>query len=121
MSDGEMAPPPSAYAAVVKEELGDLGLKFVLEPGRMIVGNAGMLVTRVIYGKEGADRTFTIVDAAMNDLIRPTLYEAHHEIWPVEEAKAACRPSCRTSSARCARPATTWRSTAPCRRCRPAT
>ena len=54
----------------------------------MIVANAGVLVARVIYAKRGRDKTFTIVDAAMNDLIRPTLYEAHHEIWPVEEAAA---------------------------------
>ena len=53
----------------------------------MIAGNAGILVTRTIFSKEGADRTFTIVDAAMNDLLRPTLYEAHHDILPVEEAK----------------------------------
>jgi diaminopimelate decarboxylase len=87
-----MAPLPSAYAAVVKEHLGDLGIKIVMEPGRVIAGNAGALVTRVIYGKEGVDRTFTVVDAAMNDLIRPTLYEAQHEIWPVQEAKAAMPP-----------------------------
>jgi diaminopimelate decarboxylase len=85
-------PHPDAYAAVIKEELGGLGLKFILEPGRMIVGNAGVLVTRTIFCKEGADRTFTIVDAAMNDLIRPTLYEAYHEVWPVEEAKASLPP-----------------------------
>ena len=83
----DVPPHPDEYAAVVKAELGDLGLKLVLEPGRMIAGNAGILVTRVIYTKEGADRTFTIVDAAMNDLIRPTLYEAHHDVWPVVEAK----------------------------------
>ncbi len=77
---------------VVKEQLGDLGLKIVLEPGRMICGNAGILVTRVTYVKEGADKTFTIVDAAMNDLIRPTLYEAHHDIWPVEEKKSEMAP-----------------------------
>lgn len=88
----DVPPHPDAYAAVIKEELGDLGLKFILEPGRMIVGNAGVLVTRTIFCKEGADRTFTIVDAAMNDLIRPTLYEAYHEVWPVEEAKAALPP-----------------------------
>ncbi len=82
----EVPPHPSEYAAVVREKLGDLGLKLVLEPGRMIVGNAGVLVTQVIYTKEGADKTFTIVDAAMNDLMRPTLYEAHHEIWPVAAA-----------------------------------
>jgi diaminopimelate decarboxylase len=89
MSDGEVAPPPMDYAQVVREELGDLGLKLVMEPGRVIVGNAGVLVTRVVYGKEGVDKTFTVVDAAMNDLIRPTLYEAQHEIWPVDEAKRA--------------------------------
>jgi diaminopimelate decarboxylase len=91
-SEGDVAPPPAAYAAIIKETLGDLGLKLILEPGRMIVGNAGVLVSRVIYSKEGADKTFTIVDAAMNDLIRPTLYEAHHEIWAVAQAKGAEPP-----------------------------
>ena len=82
------APPhPDEYARIVTEALGDLGLKIILEPGRMIAGNAGVLVTRTIYVKAGAGRAFTIVDAAMNDLIRPTLYDAHHEIWPVDEAK----------------------------------
>jgi diaminopimelate decarboxylase len=74
---------------VATEMLGDLGLKLILEPGRVIVGNAGILVTRVLYAKEGVDKTFTVVDAAMNDLIRPTLYEAQHEIWPVVQEKAA--------------------------------
>jgi len=92
MSEGEVAPPPSAYAAIVREELGPLKLKIVMEPGRVIAGNAGILVSRVIYSKEGVDKTFTIVDAAMNDLIRPTLYEAQHEIWPVDEAKNAMPP-----------------------------
>ncbi len=92
MSEGEVAPPPSAYAAIVKEELGALKLNIVMEPGRVIVGNAGVLVSRVIYAKEGVDKTFTVVDAAMNDLIRPTLYEAQHEIWPVEEAKLSEPP-----------------------------
>jgi diaminopimelate decarboxylase len=83
------APPhPDEYAATVKAALGDLGLKIVLEPGRMIAANAGILVGRVIYSKQGAERVFTITDAAMNDLIRPTLYEAHHEIWPVDESRA---------------------------------
>ena len=84
---GNVQPPQAAdYAAVAKAALGDLGLKLVLEPGRLLVGNAGVLVTRVIYVKNGDGRRFTIVDAAMNDLIRPTLYEAHHEIWPVSAA-----------------------------------
>lgn len=58
----------------------------------MIVGNAGVLVTQVVYVKEGTDKTFTIVDAAMNDLIRPTLYEAYHDVWPVNEACSDMSP-----------------------------
>jgi len=88
----DVPPHPDEYARLAAETLGDLELKLVLEPGRMIVGNAGVLVTRVIFVKEGVDRTFTIVDAAMNDLIRPTLYDAHHEIWPVEQALQAKPP-----------------------------
>jgi diaminopimelate decarboxylase len=83
----DVPPHPDEYARVVKAALGDLGAKIYLEPGRMIVGNAGILVTRVIYVKHGAGRVFTIVDGAMNDLIRPTLYEAYHEVWPVAEAR----------------------------------
>jgi diaminopimelate decarboxylase len=80
------APPlPADYARLVQEELGGLGLRLLFEPGRMIAGNAGILVTRVLYVKRGADKTFTIVDAGMNDLMRPTLYEAYHEIVPVIE------------------------------------
>jgi len=74
---------PDRYADVVRRTVGHLGCRFIFEPGRLIVGNAGILVTRVIYVKRGEDRTFVIVDGAMNDLIRPTLYEAHHEILPV--------------------------------------
>jgi len=80
---GETPPDPAAYAAVVKEATKGLGCKLIFEPGRLIVGNAGILVTRVIYVKRGEAKTFVIVDAAMNDLIRPTLYEAHHDIIPV--------------------------------------
>lgn len=90
--NAEAPPPPDQYAALVKETLGDLGLKIILEPGRMIVGNAGILVCRVVFVKEGADRTFTIVDGAMNDLIRPTLYEAHHDILPVNEESLSAPP-----------------------------
>jgi diaminopimelate decarboxylase len=80
----EPAPPlPGTYAQLVKEAVGNLGCKLLFEPGRMIAANAGVLVSRVIYVKQGSPKTFTIVDAAMNDLIRPTLYEAYHEIWPV--------------------------------------
>jgi diaminopimelate decarboxylase len=82
--DDQPAPPlPSDYAKLVREVIGNLGLRLLFEPGRMITGNAGILVSRVLYVKRGAAKTFTIVDAAMNDLLRPTLYEAHHEILPV--------------------------------------
>jgi len=74
---------------MVKRVTHNLGCKLLFEPGRMIVGNAGILVTRVIYVKHGDARNFVIIDAAMNDLIRPTLYEAHHDILPVREAKDA--------------------------------
>ncbi|APO76531.1 diaminopimelate decarboxylase [Rhizobium etli 8C-3] len=76
-------PLPDAYAAIVKNQLRGLNCKIVTEPGRLIVGNAGILVTEVIYVKDGGEKTFVIVDAAMNDLIRPTLYDAWHEIRPV--------------------------------------
>ncbi|HMO28886.1 diaminopimelate decarboxylase [Enterovirga sp.] len=79
-------PDPRAYAQIVKERTRGLGLELVFEIGRMIAGNAGILLTRVLYVKEGEGRTFVIVDAAMNDLVRPTLYEAHHDILPVAEA-----------------------------------
>jgi diaminopimelate decarboxylase len=88
----DILPSPNAYADVVRETLGDLGLRIVLEPGRVIVANAGVLVTCVLYAKRGRDKTFTVVDAAMNDLIRPTLYEAEHEIWPVNEVAAGAAP-----------------------------
>jgi diaminopimelate decarboxylase len=82
----EPAPPlPSEYGKLVRETVGDLGCKLLFEPGRLITANAGILVSRVLYVKRGEPKTFTIVDAAMNDLIRPTLYEAYHEIWPVAE------------------------------------
>jgi diaminopimelate decarboxylase len=85
--DNDVPPHPDEYGAMVKRVLGPLGLKFVLEPGRMFVGNAGILVTRVIYVKDTEAKVFVIQDGAMNDLIRPTLYEAHHDIWPVDEAR----------------------------------
>jgi diaminopimelate decarboxylase len=88
----DVPPHPDEYASVVKAAVGDLGAKIFLEPGRMIVGNAGILVTRVIYVKHGAGRVFTIVDGAMNDLIRPTLYEAYHEVWPVAEIRGHDTP-----------------------------
>ena len=87
--DNEPPPLPDAYAEVVRKHIGPLNVKLVLEPGRLIAGNAGILLTRVLYVKQGAAKTFVVVDAGMNDLIRPTLYDAHHDIWPVTEAKAA--------------------------------
>jgi len=83
--DNEPPPHPEAYAAMVKRATRDLDCTLIFEPGRLIVGNAGILVTRVIYLKRGEAKTFVIVDAGMNDLIRPTLYEAHHDIRPVRE------------------------------------
>jgi diaminopimelate decarboxylase len=85
--DHEAPPAPSAYAAMVKRVTHNLGCTLMFEPGRLIVGNAGILVTRVIYVKHGDARNFVIIDAAMNDLIRPTLYEAHHDILPVRLAE----------------------------------
>jgi diaminopimelate decarboxylase len=83
--DNEPPPDPVSYAALVKRATQGLGCRLIFEPGRLIVGNAGILVTRVLYVKRGEGKTFVIVDAGMNDLIRPTLYEAHHEIRAVRE------------------------------------
>jgi len=83
--DRAAPPAPDAYAAMVKRVTHNLGCTLMFEPGRMIVGNAGILVSRVIYLKPGDAKNFVIIDAAMNDLIRPTLYEAHHDILPVRE------------------------------------
>jgi diaminopimelate decarboxylase len=84
--DRAAPPEPLAYAAMVKRVTHNLGCTLMFEPGRMIVGNAGILVTRVIYVKRGDAKNFVVIDAAMNDLIRPTLYEAYHEILPVRMA-----------------------------------
>src|SRR3954464_6762005 len=83
--DNEPPPHPDACAAMVKRATRPLGCSLSFEPGRLLVGNAGILVTRVLYLKSGEAKSFVIVDAGMNDLIRPTLYEAHHEIVPVEK------------------------------------
>ena len=119
--DREAPPAPAAYAAMVKRVTHNLGCTLMFEPGRMIVGNAGILVTRVIHVKHGDGKNFVVIDAAMNDLIRPTLYEAHHDILPVRQAATARAASSPTWSARSARPATISRSTARCRSRRPAT
>jgi diaminopimelate decarboxylase len=84
--DNEPPPEPDAYAAVVKRATRSLDCTLIFEPGRLIVGNAGILVTRVLYVKQAEAKTFVIVDAGMNDLIRPTLYDAHHDVRPVREA-----------------------------------
>jgi diaminopimelate decarboxylase len=84
-SDAPAPPLPAAYGKLVREAVGDLDCKLLFEPGRLIAANAGVLVSRVLYVKHAEPKTFTIVDAAMNDLVRPTLYEAYHEIWPVVE------------------------------------
>lgn len=83
--DGTIPPPPAEYGDIVRRTLGDLGCAIMLEPGRLIVGNAGLLVSEVIYVKDGHTRTFAIIDAAMNDLVRPAMYEAWHGIIPVAE------------------------------------
>lgn len=101
----EVMPLPVDYAAVVKGAVGNLGCQLVFEPGRMLVGNAGILVSRVIYVKKGATRRFVIVDAAMNDLMRPAMYNAWHEIRPLVapppdapvEPADVVGPACETS------------------------
>ena len=89
--DNEPPPHPDDYAKMVKRATRDLDCRLIFEPGRLIVGNAGILVTRVLFVKRGEAKNFVVVDAAMNDLIRPTLYDAHHEIWPVAEPAASGR------------------------------
>ncbi len=91
--DLEKPPPAQDFAARLLPLVRKTGLRLVMEPGRFIVGNAGILLTRVLYVKEsGGDKRFVICDAAMNDLVRPTLYEAYHRIWPVETNVSLCRP-----------------------------
>src|SRR6478736_3780407 len=90
--DNDEPPPhPEAYAEVVKRATRDLDCRLIFEPGRLLVGNAGILVTRVLFVKHGEAKNFVVVDAAMNDLVRPTLYDAHHEIWPVTQASSSRR------------------------------
>ena len=81
----EAPPLPTEYGALIRETLGHLGCEIEIEPGRLIAGNAGILVSRVIFLKQGEGRDFLILDAAMNDLIRPAMYEAHHDIVPLAE------------------------------------
>ena len=86
--DNQAPPLPSDYGALVKRTLGHLGCEIEIEPGRLIAGNAGIMVSEVIYVKSGEDRDFLIIDGAMNDLIRPAMYEAYHDIIPVVEPDA---------------------------------
>lgn len=86
--DNNPPPLPDAYAQIVRKHVAKLGLKVMFEPGRLIVGNAGILVSEVIFVKEGDAKNFLVVDAAMNDLIRPTLYDAFHDIRPVVQPPA---------------------------------
>ena len=83
----ELPPLPEEYAKVIEKELKGMGLTLILEPGRVLVGNSGIFVTKVLYVKKVPEKTFYIVDGAMNDLVRPSLYNAYHEIKPVEEKK----------------------------------
>ena len=88
-----VAPPlPLDYGAVIKRTVGDLGCEVEIEPGRLISGNAGLMVSQVIYVKSGEEREFLILDAAMNDLVRPSMYGAHHDIVPVIEPQPGVEP-----------------------------
>ena len=83
------APPlPEDYGRMIAEEVGHLGCEIEIEPGRLIAGNAGLMVSEIIYVKEGEGRDFLILDSAMNDLVRPAMYDAHHDIVPLVEAEA---------------------------------
>lgn len=103
--DGQTLAPFSDYAAIVRSTVGDLDCELGFEPGRRIVGDAALLVSRVIYDKQGFNRRFLILDAGMNDLIRPAMYEARHSIQPVREPVAGAKdaladvvgPVCETS------------------------
>jgi diaminopimelate decarboxylase len=88
----EAPPLPMDYGALIKRTVGHLGCEIEIEPGRLISGNSGVLVSKVIYVKEGQTRDFLILDAAMNDLVRPSMYGAHHDIDPVIEPSAATEP-----------------------------
>ncbi len=89
----EAPPLPTDYGALIQKCVGHLGCEIEIEPGRLIAGNAGLMVSEVIYVKSGEDREFLIIDGAMNDLIRPAMYEAHHDIVPVVEAVPGTLPT----------------------------
>jgi len=90
--EDEEPPPPAEYGAAVLDAVSDLHVTLILEPGRVLVGNAGVLVTKVLFRKPGPDKEFVIVDAAMNDLIRPSLYKAHHAVWRVSRGNGGAAP-----------------------------
>jgi diaminopimelate decarboxylase len=85
MYDSEQPPEPAQYAEAIISEMADMDCTLILEPGRCLVGNAGCLVTRVLYTKATEVKNFVIVDAGMNDLLRPSLYDAHHGVVPVQK------------------------------------
>lgn len=89
----EDPPLPSDYGAMVHKSLSHLGCEIEIEPGRLIAGNAGLMVSKVIYVKDGEDRQFLIIDGAMNDLIRPAMYDAHHDVLPVVEPAPGTEPA----------------------------
>ncbi|MFY0692838.1 MAG: diaminopimelate decarboxylase [Paracoccaceae bacterium] len=89
----EAPPLPVEFGEMVKRTVGHLGCEIEIEPGRLISGNAGIMVSEVIYVKSGEDRDFLIIDAAMNDLIRPAMYSAYHDIIPVEEPAPGAEPA----------------------------
>lgn len=88
---GDAPASPADYAAMIRDVIGDLAVQVILEPGRVIAGNAGVMITEAVYLKPAPDRTFLILDAGMNDLMRPALYAAHHEILPLKEPAADSR------------------------------
>jgi diaminopimelate decarboxylase len=88
----EVPPLPADYGEVIRRTVGHLGCEIVIEPGRFVAGNAGVLLSRVIYAKEGEGRDFLILDAAMNDLLRPAMYDAHHDILPLREPEPGDLP-----------------------------
>lgn len=84
-AEGDAPAPPDAYARMIRRVIGDSPVEIILEPGRVIAGNAGVMITKALYQKPAPDRTFLIVDAGMNDLMRPALYAAHHDILPLKK------------------------------------
>jgi len=93
-NNAAVPPSPSEYAALVKRLTANLNVDMIFEPGRMIAGNSGILLSEVLYVKRGEDRDFLIIDAAMNDLLRPALYDAYHDIEPVRQGNLDKMETC---------------------------